>query len=645
MTISSPVRGICAFALAALFSIGLAAAQNTGSAELQIPSPTAPHRNFKVAVYIPAPVVERMRDRAWLEQSWQQISSHVKVDKVYIETYRSHVLVDGALVESVKRFFQSQGVEVAGGIAFTDGRPGNSISFSYTDPANRAYIRKISAFTARHFNEIILDDFFFTNTKTPGDIAAKGRKSWTAFRLGLMDQAARELVVGPAHAANPQVHVIIKFPTYYPYFQSLGFDLSEEPRIFDGIYTGTETREPAITMPQLQQYESYEVLRYFDNVAPGRNGGGWVDPYYIRYIDRYAEQLWDTLLAKPPQIMLFEWQSLLRPAEAGDRPWSGMNPSFDYAAWFGQAAAAGHPPNFAAVAGRALAEMDPLLGELGTPVGLASYNPYELSGEPFLQNYLGMIGIPIEMTPEFPRNAPIVLLTETAQSDPGIVRKIKQQLMAGKDVVITSGLLHALENRGIQDICEARVTSRKLMVDQYWGADTRTDLSGSHPASILFPEILFPTNDAWPVMPVVRGIANGHGESLLLMDRYGRGTFYVLTVPDNANDLYRLPEPVLNALRSILASHLGVQLQAPSKISLFLYDNKTFVAESFRDTPTLVTFNVQGSGKRLRNILTGKTLTGTAAAPADGRYSGITVPRTAFHATVPPHSYVAFAIE
>ena len=125
--------------------------------------------------------------------------------------------------------------------------------------------------------------------------------------------------------------MVIKFPNWYEHFQGLGYDLDREPKLFDGIYTGTETRDPVITDQHLQQYESYEIIRYFDNIAPGRNGGGWVDTYSIRYIDRYAEQLWDTLFAKAPQIMLFEWSAMSRPIPAGDRDaWQNLPTSFDY---------------------------------------------------------------------------------------------------------------------------------------------------------------------------------------------------------------------------------------------------------------------------------------------------------------------------
>ena len=76
------------------------------------------HDQFRVAVYIPVGVVEKMKDPAYLEKSWQELSSQVKVDKVYIESYRSGQVADGALLEKVKRFFVAHGVQVAGGIAY-----------------------------------------------------------------------------------------------------------------------------------------------------------------------------------------------------------------------------------------------------------------------------------------------------------------------------------------------------------------------------------------------------------------------------------------------------------------------------------------------------------------------------------------------
>ena len=179
----------------------------------------------------------------------------------------------------------------------------------------------------------------------------------------------------------------------------------------------------------------------------------------------------------------------------------------------------------------ALKQVDPFLGQLGNPIGIASYKPYQSTGEDFLHNYLGMIGIPIELYPYFPTNADLVLLTESAKFDPDIVAKIKGQLVAGKSVVITSGLLHALEDRGINDIVELRYTGRKLLAHEFFGgfgAGDGANLGGDRMQHILLPEIDFLTNDAWPV---VRAMANGGGYPLLLMDRYSKGVLYVLTIP------------------------------------------------------------------------------------------------------------------
>ena len=300
---------------------------------LSLPAPAATrgYKNFEVAVYIPEYVAEQMRDPHYLESTWEIITGQVKVDKVFIETYRSGKLADDQLLEQVKKFFLDRGVEVAGGMGLTVNEANNFQSFAYTDPKDRAYVKTISERTARHFDEIILDDFYFNNTKSDADIAAKGDKTWTQFRLGLMDQVSRELIVGPAKAVNPKVKVIIKFPNWYESFQNNGYDLQIEPTIFDGIWTGDETRDPTLTPQHLQQYESYEIFRYFENIAPGRNGGGWVDTGAVRYIDGYAEQLWDTMLAKAPAIMLFKWTELLNPALPGERgSWSAIHTSFDY---------------------------------------------------------------------------------------------------------------------------------------------------------------------------------------------------------------------------------------------------------------------------------------------------------------------------
>jgi hypothetical protein len=619
-------------------------------------APPPSHDQFRVAVYIPVFAVERMKDPAYLAKSWDELSSQVHVDKVYIESYRSGTLADDALLETVKAFFKAHGVEVSGGIAFAAGGDmagadsgagdGQFVSFTYTDPKQRAYVKHVSEVTARHFDEIMLDDFFFNNTKRDSDIAAKGNASWSSFRLKLMDEVSRDLVYGAAKAVNPKVKVIIKFPNWYEHFQANGYDLDQEPKIFDSIYTGTETRDPISTDQHLQQYESYQIIRYFDNIAPGRNGGGWVDTYDCRYLDRYAEQLWDTMLAKTPQMLLFQYTDLLRPAALGDRKaWSDLDTTFKSAElekWQTDSGSAA-PTSYATAAGYALSEVNAVLGKLGKPIGIASYKPYQSTGEDFLHNYLGMIGIPIDLYPEFPTKAKTVLLTESAKFDPAIVAKIKAHLEQGGNVVITSGLLRALKGKGIEQIAEIEDTGNVLKVQNYWGgsgAGAGADLGST--VDVLVPEIGFMTNDAWPV---VRGTANGRGAPLLLMNHYSKGILYVLTIPENANDLYSLPQPVLTQIKHYLMADFPVQIDAPGKVSLFAYDNHTFVVESFLDQPAKVTVLLPGPAARLRNLASGEVVEATAAPVNSFARRSRPQNRIQFQIEVQPHSFVAFGEE
>ena len=608
------------------------------------------YTNFDVAIYIPVSVVKSFENPENLTNDWNRIRRQLKVDKVYIEVQRDRNLASDELLESVKKFFLDRGVRVAGGMALSDGGSGQFRSFCYTDPADREFIKQATELAARHFDEIIQDDFFFVTTKNDSDIAAKGTNSWTQFRLKLMDEAAESLIIKPARAVNSKVKLVIKFPNWYEHFQGSGYDLDREPKLFDGIYTGTETRDPVITDQHLQQYESYLIIRYFDNIKPGGNGGGWVDTYSIRYIDRYAEQLWDTLFAKTPEITLFEWSAMSRPIQPGDRAaWQDLHTSFDYIqllqAYTNNAPAGLPEPTIARVAGYALEQVDPFIGKLGNPIGIASYKPHQSTGEDFLHNYLGMIGIPIDLYPQFPTNANLVLLTESAKFDPDIVAKIKGQLTTGKSVVITSGLLHALQHRGIEDIVEARYTDHKVLAHEYvggFGAGNGSTLDGGKNENILFPEIFFLTNDAWPV---VRLLANGNGYPLLLMDRYSKGVLYIWTMPENFTDLYSLPPNVTGAIKNYVMRGFPVRLDGPAQVALFAYDNHTFIVESYLPAETDVKVSLTGNFTRLKNLVTGEVLAGQAPTQGRGRWRDVEESRMTFNLHLPPHSYAVFAAE
>ena len=600
--------------------------------------------NFEVSVYARSYEVRQMDDLKWLEPIWDMISSQVHVDKIYLETHRDMVIVDEKTLEKVKKFFNSRGVKTAGGITLTVSEMNRFETYCYSNPEHRRKVKEIIELTARHFDEIILDDFFFTDCKCELCIRDKGELSWTDFRLKQMTEAAQNLIIAPAKAVNPKVKVVVKYPNWYEHFQGLGFNLETEPPLFDGIYTGTETRNANAPGQHLQPYLGYQIFRYFENIKPGGNGGGWVDTGGMTSVDRYAEQLWLTLFAKAPEITLFDFRQMQRTIRPADRAaWQDQKPVFDYDEMIKPYTLSNGkqvtPTTVARAAGYTFDKVDGFLGKLGKPLGIQGYRPYHSTGEDFLHNYLGMIGLPMDLKPEFPDDPKMILLTESAKFDPDIVKKIKARLMAGKDVTITSGLLRALSGKGIEDIIELEYTDRKALV-----TDFSAGMFGSaNKASkkILIPQIMYLTNDSWTDVEALGGPV---GWPMLHQGRYAKASLFVLTIPDSFGDLYELPEGVLNRVRDVLSPDLKFRIEGPSMVSLFVYDNNTLIVESFLDEETKVKV-IAGSGiTKLTDIVSGSVLASGAKASSmvwgRERSEG-----TSFEITVRPHSFVVLKAE
>jgi hypothetical protein len=598
------------------------------------------YENFKVAVYCRAYEVKEMADPAWLESRWQELSSQVHVDKIYLETHRDLVIVDDKTLEAAKAFFAKHGVQTAGGITYTIDESNRFETFDYANPEHRKKVQEIAEHTAKHFDEFILDDFFFTSAKSQFGLDQRGDRSWTDFRLELMAKAAQELVVGPAKRVNPNVKVVIKYPNWYEHFQALGFNLEKEPKIFDGIYTGTETRDPVASAQHLQAYHGYSIIRYFSNIAPGRNGGGWVDTGGARFYDRYAEQLWVTLFAKAPEITLFDIRQMHYPLdEKLHGAWKDQQTSFSYAELAKPISLAegktAKPTTYARVAGVSFEAVDKTIGAIGKPLGLKSYRPFHSVGEDFLQSYLGNAGIPMEIVTEFPKDDAIVLLTAQAAFDKDIVSKIEEHVRTGHKVVITSGLLKALESRGIKRVAEIEDTGRIALVKTFQAE--RKLVEGAK--AILIPQIGYRTNDSWELVSAIDG---DNGWPLLHDANYIKGHLYVLTIPENFSDLSALPEPVLNAIRKIITAHLPVQLEAPGKVALFAYDNGTFIVENFRDEAVDAKVTLGLDRTQLTDVLSGEALT-LEERKASPTWTKPPVPvAKAASFKVPPHSFRTF---
>jgi hypothetical protein len=125
------------------------------------------------------------------------------------------------------------------------------------------------------------------------------------------------------------------------------------------------------------------------------------------------------------------------------------------------------PDRVARIAGYSAELLDRFLGKLGKPVGVATDKPCNSVGEPYLPNYLGMIGVPLDLVPEFPTNAPTIFLTAASSYDKNLVAKTKKFVQAGGRVVATTGLIEALGESGFQDIVEMQVAGRRVIATRF----------------------------------------------------------------------------------------------------------------------------------------------------------------------------------
>jgi hypothetical protein len=634
------------------------------------------YKSFIVSTYATQGTVQSLMDGDLDPAgSWSNLTRNLKVDKIYIEVMRNHTLVDEAGLEKLKKFYQDQGVQVCGGLAYSVSERNGYQGFDFADPENREFARKAVEMAARHFDEILLDDYYFFDRKTDYDIKARGNKSWTQYRLETMREVTKDLIVGAAKAVNPKCKVIIKMANWYDQYAGMGNDTEMVPLIADGMFSGTESRVWVGQEQHLQPYLSYDIMRFMDNLKPGVNQGGWVDQGGANPIDRYSEQLLDTVFSRCPEMCCFNYSGMLGGIRFGaNRTWADLPTSLNLADLQKTFGTNSSNLTFADIAAYTLKQVDPALAQVGKPEGIKTYTPYHATGEEFLHDYLGMIGLPMDILPQFPTNAGMVLLTEQAKFDPDIIQKIKGQLEAGKSVCVTSGFLRAMKGKGIEDICELEMTGAMVPVKRFAfaggpgapfrggrgfgrgaGASQTNAPSAADPfeaeREIFIPEIKYfniLTHDAWgDALGISPG---GTTYPIVLSCDYSKGKFYVLNVPNDPADLYAFPAGVLSVIRAALGSAEPIRIEnAPAQVALFRYDNNTFIVQNYLSTEAAVTVSIAGTVAQIHELLADKDIAPAPAAARGFRGGGFggrgpaAPPRTSFTFTVLPHSYIAFA--
>ncbi|GHU26324.1 permease [Spirochaetia bacterium] len=547
------------------------------------------YKNFTTVIFCTAPWAANVTEDELREQI-AFFRKYADFDKVYLEAYRS-IFASKEQIEMCKRVFAEHNIEVSGAITTTTddletadkNRQRLFNTFCYSNEAMRNHLKKAVEYTASLFDDFIIDDFFFSQCRCEDCQKEKGNRSWEEFKLATMLDVSENLVIKPAKNINPKIKITIKFPNWQESFQETGYNPAVQKDMFDYIYTGTETRHPSQTDQHLPRYLSYSLMRYMENAAPGRNRGGWFDPYECYPIDTYLEQAYLTAFSRPKEIMLFCWPSL-------------------------------YNNKVVTPLGFRLKQLDEILSHVGKPVGVPVYLPYNAQGEDHLEDYLGMLGIPFEPVPEFPASGGTIFLTVQALQDRDIIIKLKSHLNAGGRAVVTSGFVRAsLEAKnGIEALTSARWRGRYITAREYHitkpGPGMQPQVHRNAAETVCFPLLEHRNNASWSLLNAGQGSQHG---SILLRDTFGKGEMITLAVPDLFSDLEKIPQAALSRIRKEFqakdsAGAVSIELPEGTKarVSLFLYDNKTFGLYSYTtdgSSPEQIRVIIRG-GKSITEI-------------------------------------------
>lgn len=373
------------------------------------------------------------------------------ITKVYIEEFRDGYQAERATLESVRDKFRAAGFEVSGCVTTT--RVGKAstgwkeVACCYTDQPTQEKLQAIFQYAASLFDEIMIDDFWFTDCTCPECDAARRARTvtigdkafpvkgdtWEDYRCELMVRLSEQRLLGPAKRVNPRVRLIIKYPQWYDNFHQRGYEVVRETADFDRIWVGTETRDYLDKKwGGVPQYESYFLMRWLGGIGGPKCGGGWYDPYGTTE-QTYLEQARQTILGGARESMLFEYSSLLR--DTGPKNIEALRAGL---------------PELLAVAGKIRSKQ---------VVGLAAYKPPNShpENESRVFDFVGMLGLPLVPCHEFPAKARAAFFSIHALKDPDLIPKLQAFIQAHKPVLLTDGLAQALTNRVSLDLPNVRI--------------------------------------------------------------------------------------------------------------------------------------------------------------------------------------------
>ncbi len=533
--------------------------------------------DLRLSVYITAHTVNQIFTTEQGRRETVSVLHCNGITKVYFEVYRSGLVIPTELIKCSVAFLKENGFEVVGGIATVPGtnfgvaQEGPLTWFNWQNSKTQNDLRKVMEDSAPFFDTFIVDDFLCTADTSFESKTAKGDRSWSEYRRSLLTELSQSIFIKPAKEKNPTIKIIIKYPQWYDRFHLFGYDVLTEPKIFDGVWVGTETRgQYTQRYGFVQPYEGFINYRWISTLAGDKIGGAWFDHGDCTDLD-FIEQAYQSVLAGAKELVIFNFDSFLT----------------------------GHP-------GHHLLRQDfEILANLAKSIaknpvqGAVGYKPAnsDAGGDLYLLDYIGMFGISIVPDSKYPENAKVIFLPTQAAADPEIFAKIKMSLNNGAKIIMTTGFIaNANEGEKIARLAEIKWPLLPL----------------STIAETIFTEgnlqkLKFPLNMDYQIIPekantllltsashpfLVQNnnktisVLNTHTFSQQDFDAVGE----VLLSPRQLG-LLELPRLWVNTIRATFLSQNEPILDAPSRVSMQQLSDQSFVIHNYNQENTVI--NVQ----------------------------------------------------
>lgn len=532
--------------------------------------------DLKLSVYITAHTVERLLTTAEGRREAISLMRANGITKVYIEVYRSGLVVSPELLGQVTNYFEQNGFEVVGGIATVPGKDfgvkqeGQLGWFNWQNPKTQQDLKQVMLDAAPHFDTFIVDDFLCTGDTSLESKAAKGERNWSAYRRQLLTELATSIFIEPAKSVNPDIHMIIKYPQWYDRFHMFGYDVESGPKLFDEVWVGTETRgQYTQRFGFVQPYEGFVNYQWIASIAGNKIGGAWFDHGDCDPQD-FIEQAYQSVLAGANELVIFNYGSFVN-------------------------GHAGH--HLLRVDFEKLARLAKAL-KTSPVVGIPAYKPphSDAGGDLYIMDIIGMFGIPLTPVSSYPQSSETFFLPTQAAEDPDIVARVLKSHGQGKRIIMTAGFLSAVDDQGklaeLAGVIKPKIqalSADQIIIDGE-GVVLERPLDMEADMVINDADILLEARADDFLIPFLTQ-SNDKQIYVLNTHTFSEADFKavgeVLLCPRPLG-LLDLPKSWANTIRSVFNYQLDAMLDAPTRVTMQPLQNGDFVLHNYNRNETEV---------------------------------------------------------